>query len=265
MYGAILGDMIGAPYEFDQGKKTKEFELFNPRVHYTDDTAMTLAVARALLQVGRDADEATMKKAFVECMQDIGRRYAAGEYGGRFADWLRASDPQPYNSWGNGSAMRVSAVGWFFDTLERTREVARWSAEVTHNHPEGVKGAESVAAAIYLLRNGSTKAEVKDYIIAEFDYDLSRTCDEIRPTYHHVESCQETVPEAFNAFFEGDSFEDVIRTAVSLGGDCDTLTCIAGSLAEACYGVPEQMKSECERRLPRELMAILSAFTAEVD
>ena len=226
---------------------------------------MTLAVARALLQAGRDADEATMKRAFVECMQDIGRRYAAGEYGGRFAGWLRAADPQPYNSWGNGSAMRVSAVGWFFDTLERTREVARWSAEVTHNHPEGIKGAESVAAAIYLLRNGHSKVEVKDYIIAEFGYDFSRTCDEIRPTYHHVESCQETVPEAFTAFFEGDSFEDVIRTAVSLGGDCDTLTCIAGSLAEACYGVPESMKSECERRLPRELMGILSAFMAKVD
>ena len=239
--------MIGAPYEFDQGDKTKDFELFNPRVHYTDDTAMTLAVARALLQAGRDADEATMKRAFVECMQDIGRRYAAGEYGGRFAGWLRASDPQPYNSWGNGSAMRVSAVGWFFHTLERTREVARWSAEVTHNHPEGVKGAESVAAAIFLLRTGHSKAEVKDYILAEFEYDLSRTCDEIRPTYHHVESCQETV-----------------RTAVSLGGDCDTLTCIAGSLAEACYGVPEQMKDECERRLPRELMEILTEFLKSV-
>ncbi|MBR5658319.1 MAG: ADP-ribosylglycohydrolase family protein [Lachnospiraceae bacterium] len=264
MYGAILGDMIGAPYEFDQGKKTKDFELFDPRVHYTDDTAMTLAVARALLRAGRDADEATMKQAFVACMQNIGRRYALGEYGGRFSVWLRERDPQPYNSWGNGSAMRVSAVGWFFDTLERTREVARWSAEVTHNHPEGIKGAESVATAIYLLRTGHTKEEVKDYIVAEFGYDFSRTCDEIRPTYHHVESCQETVPEAFTAFFEGDSFEDVVRTAVSLGGDCDTLTCIAGSLAEACYGVPEPLRRECEQRLPREMMEILTEFLKSV-
>jgi len=260
MYGAILGDMIGSPYEFDRGNKTKDFEMFNARVHYTDDTAMTLAVARALLLAGRDADEETMKRAFVECMQNIGRRYAVGEYGGRFAGWLRERDPQPYNSWGNGSAMRVSAVGWFFDTLERTREVARWSAEVTHNHPEGIKGAESVAAAIFLLRSGYTKTEVRDYVIDEFGYDLSRTCDEIRPNYRHVESCQETVPEAFTAFLEGDSFEDVIRTAVSLGGDCDTLTCIAGSLAEAGYGVPEAMKRECEQRLPREMTEILISF-----
>ena len=142
--------------------------------------------------------------------------------------------------------------------------MARWSAEVTHNHPEGIKGAESVAAAIFLLRTGHTKAEVKDYITLEFGYDFSRTCDEIRPTYHHVESCQETVPEAFTAFFEGDSFEDVIRTAVSLGGDCDTLTCIAGSLAEACYGVPEPLRRECEQRLPQEMMEILAAFLEEV-
>ena len=264
MYGAILGDMIGAPYEFDQGDKTKEFELFNRRVRYTDDSAMSLAIAKAVMNAGTDADEAPMKAEFVSCMQDIGRRYAQGEYGGRFAGWLTSEDPQPYNIWGNGSAMRVSSIGWFFDSLERTREVARWSAEVTHNHPEGVKGAESVAAAIYLLRTSKSKDEVRQYIIDEFGYDLSRTCDEIRPTYHHVESCQETVPEAITAFLEGTDFEDCIRTAVSLGGDCDTLTCITGSMAEAFYGVPDEFKKECESRLPEEFIEIMHKFDAFV-
>lgn len=262
MYGAILGDMIGAPYEFDMGDKAKDFVLFDPRkdVRYTDDSAMSLAIAKAIMNVGLDADEATMKAEFIKCMQDIGNRYAQGEYGGRFAGWLRSPNPQPYNSFGNGSAMRVSSIGWFFETLERTREVARWSAEVTHNHPEGIKGAESVASAIYMARHGASKKEIKDYVIENFGYDLSRTCDEIRPTYHHVESCQETVPEAITAFLEGEDFEDVIRTAVSLGGDCDTLTCIAGSIAEAFYGVPDAFKAECEKRLPREFLDILRKF-----
>lgn len=262
MYGAILGDMIGAPYEFDRGDKTKDFELFDRRkwVRYTDDSAMSLAIAKAVMNAGIYADEAVMKAEFVSCMQDIGNRYAQGEYGGRFASWLASANPQPYNSFGNGSAMRVSSIGWFFETMERTREVARWSAEVTHNHPEGVKGAESVASAIYLARTGSSKDEIKQYVIDNFGYDLSRTCDEIRPNYRHVESCQETVPEAITAFLEGEDFEDVIRTAVSLGGDCDTLTCIAGGIAEAFYGVPEGFKAECERRLPQEFLDILSKF-----
>ncbi len=262
MYGAILGDMIGAPYEFDQGDKTKDFELFNPRkwVRYTDDSAMTLAIAKAIMLVGPEANEITMKDAFVSCMQDIGNRYAHGEYGGRFAGWLASVNPQPYGSYGNGSAMRVSSVGWFYDSLERTREVARWTAEVTHNHPEGIKGAESVAAAIFMARNGSSKDEIRRYVTEQFGYDLTRTCDEIRPTYHHVESCQETVPEAFAAFFDGMDFEDVIRTAVSLGGDCDTLTCIAGGMAEAFYGVPDELKRECVQRLPEELLKILQDF-----
>lgn len=262
MYGAILGDMIGAPYEFDQGDKTKDFELFDKRkwVRYTDDTAMTIAIAKAIMTAGPGADEEKMKRAFVVCMQDIGNRYAEGEYGGHFSDWLRESNPQPYGSWGNGSAMRVSSIGWFYDSIERTREVAGWSAEVTHNHPEGVKGAESVAAAIFLLRNGHSKEDVKQYIIDEFGYDLSRTCDEIRPTYHHVESCQETVPEAITAFLEGTDFVDCIRTAVSLGGDCDTLTCITGGLAEAYYGVPEAFRKECIDRLPDEFLEVLEEF-----
>lgn len=267
MYGAILGDMIGAPYEFDQGDKSKDFILFDKRkwVRFTDDSVMSLAIAKALLTVGFDAGEEAMKAAFVSCMQDYGRRYAQGEYGGRFAGWLRDTDPKPYGSYGNGSAMRVSATGWCYDSLERTREVARWTAEVTHNHPEGIKGAESVASAIFLARNGSTKEEIRDFITKEFGYDLTRMCDEIRPYYHHVESCQETVPEAITAFLEGTDFEDVIRTAVSLGGDCDTLTCIAGSIGEAYYGVPEDMKAECRARLDRELLDILDAFLERIN
>ncbi|WP_051201081.1 MULTISPECIES: ADP-ribosylglycohydrolase family protein [unclassified Butyrivibrio] len=260
MYGAILGDMIGAPYEFDRGDKTKDFELFDKRkwIRYTDDSAMTLAVAKAIMCAGEYAEELAMKSALISCMQDIGSRYAQGEYGGKFAIWLRTENPQPYGSWGNGAAMRVSSVGWFFDSEERTREVARWTAEISHNHPEGIKGAESVATAIYMLRNGMSKEEVKSFINKEFGYDFSRTCDEIRPAYHHVESCQETVPEALTAFFEGTDFEDCIRNAVSLGGDCDTLTCITGSLAEAYYGVPEAFKKECEARLPDEFLDIVN-------
>ena len=262
MYGAILGDMIGAPYEFNQGDKTKDFELFDKRkrIRYTDDSAMTIAIAKAIMTAGLDADESAMKREFVAAMQDIGNRYAQGEYGGRFSEWLKSNDPQPYGSWGNGSAMRVSSVGWFFDSLERTREVARWSAEVTHDHPEGVKGAESVASAIFMLRNWKSKEEVKQYIVDEFGYDLSRTCDEIRPSYHHVESCQETVPEAIIAFLESTGFEDAISNAVSLGGDCDTLTCITGGMAEALYGVPDEFKQECISRLPEEFLEVLDQF-----
>ena len=156
----------------------------------------------------------------------------------------------------------MNAAGWLYDTLEQTRAMARLSAAVTHNHPEGIKGAEAVASAIFLARTGNTKDEIKAYIEENFHYDLSRTCDEIRPNYRHVESCQETVPEAITAFLEGASFEDVIRTAVSLGGDCDTLTCIAGSIAEAFYGVPEDLKEECRSRLPKELLVVLTRFDA---
>lgn len=156
--------------------------------------------------------------------------------------------------------MRVSPIAWLYDDQDTVRRMARLSAEVTHNHPEGIKGAEATASAIFLARAGSSKAEIKAYIEEQFSYDLSRTCDEIRPTYHHVESCQKTVPEAISAFLEGDSFEDVIRTAVSLGGDCDTLTCIAGSIAEGYYGVPADLKQACRERLPADLQEILSRF-----
>ena len=260
MYGAILGDIIGSPYEFDRGNKTKDFPFFDKGSGFTDDSVMTIAVAEALMRASdmvASEDEEATKDLIIDMMHKWGHKYPNAGYGGRFYQWLRHSEREPYGSWGNGSAMRVAAAGWLYDDLETTRKVARWTAEVTHNHPEGVKGAESTAAAIWMARNGKTKEEIKDYIIKEFGYDLSRTCDEIRPGYYHVESCQETVPEAITAFLEGNDFEDVIRTAVSLGGDCDTLTCIAGAIAEAFYGVPDNLKSECENRLPDDMADIL--------
>ena len=264
MYGAILGDIIGSPYEFDRGSKTKNFPLFSGRSEFTDDTVMTIAVADAFLPVQPDMDDDAIRQRVVAKMQKYGRLYPHAGYGGRFRHWLRDRHPKPYNSWGNGSAMRVSSVGWLYNDLETVRRMARLSADVTHNHPEGIKGAEAVASAVFLARTGSTKAEIKAYIEENFHYDLSRTCDEIRPNYYHVESCQETVPEAITAFLEGESFVGVIRTAVSLGGDCDTLTCIAGSMAEAFYGVPEELKQECENRLPADMKIILENFKSVV-
>ena len=263
MYGAILGDIIGSPYEFDRGNKTKEFPFFDKGCSFTDDSVMTIAVAEALMRAkgtGTIEDESATKDLIIDMMHKWGHKYPNAGYGHRFYYWLKLRDRNPYNSWGNGSAMRVSSVGWLSDDMEITRRVARWTAEVTHNHPEGVKGAESVAAAIFMARNGSSKDEIKDYIANEFGYDFSMTCDEIRPGYHHVESCQQTVPEAITAFLEGNNFEDVIRTAVSLGGDCDTLTCIAGSIAEAFYGVPDYLKDECEKRIPEDMADILRKF-----
>ena len=260
MYGAILGDMIGAPYEFDRSPKTKEFPLFSRGTQFTDDSVMTIAVGEALLDtVGKADDE--IKAALVSSMRRWGRRYPHAGYGGRFRVWLREKNPEPYGSYGNGSAMRVSSAGWLSNTLDETRRIARLTAEVTHNHPEGIKGAEAAASAIFLARSGAGKEEIREYIVSEFGYDLSRSCDEIRPTYRHVESCQKTVPEAITAFLEGADFEDVIRTAVSLGGDCDTLTCIAGSIAEAFYGIPEEMVMACRARLPKDMLAVLDRFT----
>lgn len=259
MYGAILGDMIGAPFEFDRGDKTKDFPLFCENSQFTDDTIMTIAVAEALMDtLGKDDD--AIRAALVRSMQKWGHRYPHAGYGVRFDGWLYVTDPQPYNSFGNGSAMRVCPAGWLFDNLEETRRVARLTAEVTHNHPEGIKGAEATASAIFMARNHASKAQIKAFIEQEFHYDLSRTCDEIRPDYHHVESCQETVPEAITAFLEGTDFEDVIRTAVSLGGDCDTLTCIAGSIAEAFYSVPEKMVRTCRQRLSEDILQVVDRF-----
>ena len=264
MIGAILGDIIGSRFEFDRGDKTKDFTLFTYESEYTDDTVMTVAVAEALLKTYgmslTSLDEKKIKDDLINSMKKWGRKYPFAGYGGRFIGWIMGDSTEPYNSFGNGSAMRVSPAGWLYDTLEETRKVARWTAEVTHNHSEGIKGAESVAAVMFLARTGHSKEEIREYVTREFGYDLSRTCDEIRPLYHHVESCQETVPEAMTAFFEGESFEDVIRTAVSLGGDCDTLTDIAGAMAEAFYGVPDELISECFMRLPDDMRKVLDEF-----
>ena len=199
MYGAILGDMIGAPYEFDRGGKTKDFPLFTEKSSYTDDTIMTVAVAEALLEVQNGAQTET-RDLLVRSLRKWGRKYPHAGYGVRFSRWLRSSDPQPYGSYGNGAAMRVSAAGWLYGTLAMTRRMARRTAEVTHDHPEGIKGAEATACAIFMARTGSGKEEIREYICREFGYDLSRTCGEIRPGYRHVESCQETVPEAITTF-----------------------------------------------------------------
>lgn len=260
MFGAILGDIIGQPYEFDRGHKTKEFPLFSKHPHFTDDSVMTIAICDGILKAGLDADENTMKTSMITSMQLWGHKYPHAGYGGRFYQWLAMENTKPYNSWGNGSAMRVASVGWLFETLERTREVARWSAEVTHNHPEGVKGAESVACVIWMARNGYYKTQIKEYITKEFGYDLSRTCDEIRPNYYHVESCQKTVPEAITAFFEGNDFEDVIRTAVSLGGDCDTLTDIATGMAEGFFGLPDQFKKWAYEFTTEDMHQVMKSF-----
>ncbi|MBQ2753627.1 MAG: ADP-ribosylglycohydrolase family protein [Firmicutes bacterium] len=259
MYGAILGDIIGSPYEFDRGDKTKNFPLFGRDAYFTDDSIMTLAVAEAFMYVSEAESDEAIKKKVSGSLLKWGRKYPFAGYGTSFLGWLYDDDHKPYGSFGNGSAMRVSPVAWFFDDLETVLRMARLSAEVTHDHPEGIKGAQATAAAIFLARKGAKKEEIKEYIEAMFGYDLSRSCDEIRPFYRHVESCMETVPEAITAFIEGNSFEDVIRTAVSLGGDADTLTAIAGSIAEGFYGVPDSLKKECHRRLNKELDGVLCA------
>ena len=266
MIGAILGDIVGCPYEFDRSPKIKDFgPLFIESSEYTDDTVMTIAVADGLMKAGLDANTESIRREIVRSMKTWGRKYPSAGYGGKFIWWLQLDDENPYGSWGNGSAMRVSSAGWLYDTIERTREVARATAEVTHNHPEGIKGAEATASAIYLARTGGSKDEIKQYIINEFGYDLSRTLDEIRPDYRHVESCQQTVPEAITAFLEGNDFEDVVRNAVSLGGDCDTLTCIAAGIAEAFYGVPEEYKAETLSRLEDDMRDVYSQFCKFVD
>ena len=262
MYGAILGDMIGSPYEFDRSGKTKDFPLFIPASRYTDDSTMTIAVAEALLDTPGQ-DRGARRNAVIHSMQKWGRRYPDAGYGGRFYDWIYARTPHPYNSWGNGSAMRVSAAGWLFDTLEETRQAAEDTAWVTHNHPEGIKGAVATASVIWMARNRWPKDRIRDYVEKEF-YPLKETCDQIRPTYRFDVSCRGTVPQAITAFLEGTGFEDVIRTAVSLGGDCDTLTCIAGGMAEAMYGVPEELKEECRKRLEPDMVKGLQRFDQHI-
>lgn len=259
-YGAIIGDISGSCYEgYKNAIKTKDFKFIRRSGHITDDTVMTIAIAEALLTCD-GLDEVSIKNAVVESMQNWGRKYPNAGYGHRFTNWIMSDDPQAYKSFGNGAAMRVSAVdliGIFYGDLDLVRNVARWTAEVTHNHPEGVKSAEAVASAIFLARNKNSKSEIKSYVEKNFGYDLSRTLNEIRPNYRHETSAQKSIPEAIISFLEAYSFEDAIRNAVSLGGDADTLAAIAGSIAGAFFGVPEEFISKAREKIPQEMLKMI--------
>ncbi len=258
---------MGSVYEFNN-IKTTDFQLFSPRNNYTDDSIMTMAVAEWLLndpQHGMDTLEASMV--------GFAQKYPCpmGGYGGGFHRWLFmpkslgfGGERHPYNSWGNGAAMRCSACGWMFDTLEETERVAGLSAAITHNHPEGIKGAQSTAAAIFLARNGKSKEEIRNYISTKYGYNLNRTCNEIRPVYDWDSSCQGTVPEAMVAFFDSTDFESAIRLAVSLGGDSDTLACITGGIAEAFYkAIPDDIAVKIWGLIPEDFKEILRKIEAQ--
>jgi ADP-ribosylglycohydrolase len=250
MIGAIAGDIIGSVYEHYSIKR-KDFPLFDSRCRFTDDTVLTVAVADAIL-TGRP---------YRESMQEIGRRYPHAGYGGTFIQWLHSHDPQPYNSWGNGAAMRVSPVGFALTAEDEVLLQAEKTAEISHNHREGIKGAQATALAIFLARAEHDKEKVRKQITKRFGYDLDRTVDDIRPTYAFDISCQGTVPEAIVAFLDSCSYEDAIRNAVSLGGDSDTLACITGGIAEAFYGpVPPYIQTRVRELLPADLWSIIEIF-----
>ncbi|MBN2427327.1 MAG: ADP-ribosylglycohydrolase family protein [Deltaproteobacteria bacterium] len=250
MIGAIAGDIVGSIYEH-QPIKSKDFPLFQPGSTFTDDSVLTVAVARAILR----------RSSYLETVREIARRYPDAGYGGSFHQWLFATNPEPYYSWGNGAAMRVSPVGWAFDNRKEVLSEAARTAEITHNHPEGIKGAQATALAVFLARKEKNKKRLKEEIARRFGYNLERSLDAIRPGYTFDISCQGTVPEAIIAFLESDSYEDAVRNAISLGGDSDTLACISGGIAEAYYGeVPELIRKQVRLILPEELWAITEKF-----
>lgn len=252
LLGAIAGDIIGSVYELYPHKSIR-FPLFSRESVFTDDTVMTVANAQWLLDQGN----------LTKIMQEYGRRYPFAGYGGMFSRWLAEERPQPYNSFGNGSAMRVSPVGWAFTGLAETLTAAETSAAVTHNHPEGIKGAQATAACIYLARTGHTKSEIKTFVEKAFKYDLSSTCKKIRPSYRFDVTCQGSVPQSIIAFLDSTDYESAVRLAVSLGGDTDTMGAIAGSIAEAFYGgVPEDIRTEVLKRLPDEFVKTMQQFYA---
>lgn len=256
MYGAFLGDIIGSRFEFNRNEeKNKEgFELFAENCNYTDDSVMTIAIMEALANAGKKADIETIHRKCIESMKKWGTRFPDAGYGGYFRRWLNSNDRNPYNSYGNGSAMRVSGAGWAYDSIERTREVARATAEVTHNHPEGIKGAECTAAIMYLARTGENKKEIRDYVIKEFQYNLSHNLEEYQqPPHKFYVSCQDSLPRAITCFLESFSFEETIRNAVSLGGDTDTIAAIAGAMADAYYGVPDELIEKGKIYLPESI------------
>jgi ADP-ribosylglycohydrolase len=249
--GAIAGDIIGSVYEW-HNVKTVDFDLFCDISTFTDDSVLTFATMDAVMN----------QKSYVETYQLFGRNYPRRGYGGNFYSWIYSESPEPYNSWGNGSAMRVSPVGWYGKSLDEVMAEAQRSAEVTHNHPEGIKGAQSTAAAIYMARTGKTKDEIKKFITNTFDYDLDRKIDDIRPDYEFDVSCQGSVPEAIIAFLESTDYENAIRLAISIGGDSDTIACITGGIAEAYYGtVPENITENVLKILPDELVRIVEEFS----
>jgi len=257
MLGAIVGDIVGSIYEFNN-HRSKDLPLFGDGCDFTDDTVLTVAVADCVMHSTK----------YGEYIKKYARAYpnVKGSYGGRFAQWIHSESMEPYNSWGNGSAMRVSPIGFAFNTLPLVLAESKRSAEVTHNHHEGIKGAQATAVAIYMARKGQTKEQIKAAIAQSFDYDLDRTLDEIRPVYQFNESCQETVPEAIIAFLESTDFEDAIRNGISLGGDSDTLTCITGGIAEAFYGgVPQDIAKKALSYLPKEMREIVEKFRTRYD
>ena len=251
--GAICGDIIGSPYE-NNPIKTKEFELFHERSVFTDDTIMTLAVANWLIRNKTSSDE------LIKELQYWGNMYPNAGYGRMFLNWLSEFHPKPYNSWANGSAMRVSPCAWAADSLNEAQDLARSSAVVTHNHPEGIKGALATVDAVYLARTGFAKDEIKVHVESEYGYDLDRSLDEIRPHYSFDVSCAGSVPESIICFFEAKDFEDTVRNAVSLGGDADTQAAIAGSIASAYWDVPKSIADEAISRLDFSLLEVFNNF-----
>ena len=257
MIGAIIGDIVGSRFEFDN-YKSKDFELFDTECDFTDDTVMTLAVAKTLVAYETVTDIAEFKKRLVEAMHEVGVKYPYCGFGGMFYSWIFNGGTEPYNSCGNGSAMRVSPIGWFANSLEECEKLAAATAEVTHNHPEGVKGAVSVAGAIYLARTCHSMEKIKEYVGKYYVIDF--TLDEIRGEYVFSETCQNSVPQAFEAFFESTGFEDAIRNAISIGGDSDTVAAVTGSIAEAFYGVDSNMKETAFSYLDSYLVDIAESF-----
>lgn len=266
MVGAIVGDIVGSRFEWNN-RKSKRFTLMKGRVessrpcHFTDDTVMTLAVADAIMRWKRCAGAPfdALSAETVVSMQELGRLYPRAGYGGAFRRWLFDEAPQPYNSWGNGSAMRVSACAWAGRTLDEVKAMSRAVTEVTHNHPEGIKGAEATAVATFLARTGAPIGVIRAVVVSDY-YPLGFTLDDIRPTYAFDVSCQGSVPQALEAFFESRSFEDAIRNAISIGGDSDTIGAICGAVAGAYYGVPADIRAKAESFLDGRLLETLHAF-----
>lgn len=254
--GAIAGDIIGSTYEFCPVKKM-EFGLFKTHTTFTDDTVMTLANAQWLTD---EPDHSPSR--LVDIMHSLGKKFPDRGYGGHFRRWLINEDTEPYNSYGNGSAMRVSPIGFYAKTLDETLRLAKISAEVTHNHPEGIKGAQATAASIFMARQGASKTEIRDYIESTFQYDLHRTVDEMRPRYNFTEICQTSVPESIICYLESDTWEETVRKAISMGGDADTMACIAGGIAAATPGmsVPDAIADRCYWILDPQLRQTLNRF-----